>query len=206
MPKSIKEMEGICTARTLATLLNLTQQHVANLAQDGIIPKIGHGQYDVIPAVQAYVRYLQGLAKGRRMETEEVHAERARLVRAQAARAELEVEQRKGLLLPVIDVLHSWEQLVDAFRARLLSLPMRLAPRLVAMNESRTIQTALTASVREALQELSRFDLASCTAANDTPSRPGGKAAAGANGKSMGGRKPAAQPRGQRRARTIPIH
>jgi hypothetical protein len=76
---------------------------------------------------------------------------------------------------------------VAAFRARTLAIPSKLAGRL-AMRESPQIQDELTAAVREALTELSHFDLPS--------DRPGRGEPAGANGKS----------RGQRRVRGLPTH
>lgn len=105
-------------------------------------------------------------------------AERARLVRARARKAELEIAALERSLLPFDEVVEAWQQLVAAFRARCLALPTKLAPRL-AMSETREIRAVLTAAVREALQELSRFDLP-----RDRPGRPRGEPPAGSNGKS----------------------
>ena len=113
--------------------------------------------------------------------------ERARLARARARKAELEVASLERSLLPFDEVVEAWQQLVAAFRAKCLALPSKMAPRLV-MSETRIIQAALTAAVREALEELSRFDL--------PRDRPGREPPAGSNGKS----------RGQRRARATPVH
>lgn len=75
-------------------------------------------------------------------------------------------------LLPFDGVVASWEQLVAAFRARVLAIPSRMAARLVAMNERGVIQSVLTAEVREALTELSRYEL---------PDNPRGEPPASAN-------------------------
>jgi len=119
---------------------------------------------------------------------EKADTERARLMRARARRAELEVAALQRDLLPFDEVVHAWEQLVAAFRARCLAIPSKLAPRLAVANDRGAVQATLTAAVREALEELSRFDLP-----RDRPARPRGEPPAGSNGKS----------RGQRRA---PIH
>jgi phage terminase Nu1 subunit (DNA packaging protein) len=176
------------TAEAIAELLNLTPRWVRQLAKEGVIPKPERGKYDVIGAVQGYVKYLQARAEGRGVEAQDVHAERARLVRAKARRAELEVATLERSLLPFDEVVEAWQQLVAAFRARCLAMPSKLAPRL-AMSETRQIQAVLTAAVREALTELSRFDLP-----RDRPGRQRGEPA-GANGKSR-----------PRRARAVPIH
>ena len=100
---------------------------------------------------------------------------------AQAHKAELEIAALEHSLLPFDGVVDAWQQLVAAFRARCLALPSKLAPRLATMNERREIQAVLTAEIREALHELSRFDL---------PDSPRGDPPAGSNGKSRQRRAP----------------
>jgi phage terminase Nu1 subunit (DNA packaging protein) len=170
------------TAEGIAELLNITPRWVRQLAKEGVIPRPERGKYDVAGAVKGYVKYLQARAEGRGVEGQDVHAERARLVRARAHRAEMEAATMERSLLPFDEVVRAWQQLVAAFRAKCLALPSKLAPRL-AMSESRQIQAELTAAVREALEELSRFDLP-----RDRPGRPRGEA--GANGKSRPRRAP----------------
>jgi len=191
-------------AATLASLFNLTEQRIHQLAREGVIPR-ENGKYELVSAVQGYIKLLQDRAGGR-TERRDVHSERSRLTRAQAERAELEVAALHRSLLPFDEVVAAWEQLVAAFRARCLALPSKLAPRLTVIHDRRKIQDALTAEIREALQELSRFDLAGRAPARGAPSRPGRKPPAGANGKSVGRPKLALKPGGQRRARTVPVH
>ena len=193
-------------ASTLAKLFNLTERRVQQLAKEGVIPKPERGKYDLVGAVRGYVKFLQERAEGRGVEPNALHDERMRLLMAQAERAELEVAALYRSLLPYEEVVAAWQQLVAAFRARCLALPSKLAPRLAVIHERRRIQDALTAEIREALTELSRFDLAGRSPARGAQGRPGSKAPAGANGKSVGRSKLALKPGGQRRARTIPIH
>ena len=135
---------------------------------------------------------------------EKADTERARLMRAKAEKAELEIAALERSLLP-FDEVQAWQQLVAAFRAGAWRCP-RSSRRGLLINEQEKIQDALTAEIREALQELSRFDLAGSAPARSAQSRPGSKPPAGANGKSVGRPKSAPEPRGQRRARAIPVH
>lgn len=194
------------TAAMLAKLFNLHERRVRQLGQEGIIPRPVHGKYDLIGSVQGYVKYLQERAEGRRNETSGVHDERMRLLTARAEHKELEVAALHQSLLPFDEVVAAWEQLVAAFRARCLALPSKLAPRLAVIHERRKIQDALTSEIREALQELARFDLAGRGPARGAQGRPGREPPAGANGKSVGRPKLAVKPGGQRRARTVPVH
>jgi hypothetical protein len=177
-------MSAAYPAEAIATLLNLTPRWVRQLAKEGVIPKPERGKYDLTGAVQGYVKYLQARADGRGVEGQDVHAARARLVQARARRAEIECDALARSLLPFDEVVTAWQQLVAAFRARCLALPSKMAPRLVMMSETREIQNALTAAVREALEELSRYEL--------PRDRPGREPATGANGK--------------RRVWAIPVH
>ena len=128
------------------------------------------------------LKHLQAADRATAAEGQAVLAGRARLTRARARRAELEVAALERSLLPYDEVVTAWQQLVAAFRARCLSLPSKLAPRL-AMSEATEIHKVITAAVREALEELSRFDLS-----RDRPGRP--EPHAGAGGKSHPRRAP----------------
>ncbi len=120
-----------------------------------------------------------------------------------ALHRKLDYERASGALIPVGEVIAAWQQLVAAFRAKCLALPSRLAPQLAAVNETREIEAHIAGGVREALEELSRFELADRTAESDKESGEGREASAEVNGKPVGRSKPAAQPRGQRRARAV---
>jgi phage terminase Nu1 subunit (DNA packaging protein) len=155
-----------------------------------------------------------GMPKGRKAADrttagssgEKADTERARLMRAKAEKAELEIAALERCLLRFDEVVQAWQQARRRVPRRCLALPSKLSSRLAVINERKKIQDALTAEIHEALQELSRFDLAGSAPARSAQSRPGSKPPAGANGKSVGRPKSAPEPRGQRRARAIPVH
>ena len=153
---------------TLAKLFNLTEQRIYQLAREGIIPREG-GKFELVSAVQGYIKFLQDLAGGR-IERRDVHSERSRLTRAQAEHKELEVAALHRSLLPFDEVVTAWQQLVAAFRTKCLALPSKLAPQLAATNEIREIQGYIEGGIREALEDLSRFTLARAGPARDSES------------------------------------
>jgi phage terminase Nu1 subunit (DNA packaging protein) len=146
-------------AATLASLFNLTEQRIHQLAREGVIPR-EKGKYELVSAVQGYIKFLQDRASGGRTERADVHTERARLVRAQAEFREMETARLYRELLPFDEVVTAWQQLITAFRAKCLALPSKLAPLLVAIDEIGEIQDHIERGVREALEDLSRFKLA----------------------------------------------
>ena len=171
-----------------ARRLGVTRQYVNQLVKRKVIA-LKDGRIDFAEAVRA-IEAAQDPARPRtRPELAPLPAtmsyQAARTLKEEyaALHRKLEYEQACGKLLPVDQVVQAWQQLVAAFRAKCLSLPSRLAP-MLAMSERGEIHKALTAAVREALEELSRFDLP-----RDRP----GREPAGSNGKF-------------RRARATPVH
>jgi transcriptional regulator with XRE-family HTH domain len=181
----------------LAKRLGVSRQYVNQLVLRGII-EIKDGRIDVAKAVRAI--------EGDDPAAMSYHVARTLKEKYAALHRKLDYERALGQVIPVDEVVAALEQLIAAFRARCLSLPSKLAPRLSVINDSGKIKAILTAGLHEALQELSQFDLARIA----SPGRAQGGARreppAGANGKSVGRPKPALKPGGQRRARTVPVH
>ncbi|MFH0351042.1 MAG: hypothetical protein ACHBMF_03785 [Chromatiales bacterium] len=144
----------------ISKLLNLTPRRIQQLVREGVIPRPERGKYDLIRTIRGYVKYLQERAEGRGVEPTDLHGERTRLLKAQADKTELEIDERMGALLPAERIIAVWEQLVAAFRAKCLALPSKLAPLLRGKDAVQDIKEIIAAGVREALEELSRFELA----------------------------------------------
>ncbi len=83
---------------------------------------------------------------------------KVRLLSAQAEKTELEVETMRGKLVEVEQVGMVWGKLVSAFRARILSMPSRLAPQLANNKKVKEIEQILNNTLYEALEEISRYD------------------------------------------------
>ena len=79
--------------------------------------------------------------------------ERARLAKAQANRAELEVAQLEGELMPASAMLSAWENNVVTCRARLLAIPTKLAAQLGGLEPAER-EAAIRDAIYETLNEL----------------------------------------------------
>jgi phage terminase Nu1 subunit (DNA packaging protein) len=144
---------------TLARLFNLTERRVQQLSRDGIISKPEKGKYDLIACVQSYIKYLQDRAMGRgAIEPQDAHLERARLLKAQADKTELEVKSLSGEVVPSEQVELLWSGLVASFRLRMLAMPVRCALRVMNLKTYAEVEGCLREHVHEALNELSRYD------------------------------------------------
>ncbi|WP_035484883.1 hypothetical protein [Geminicoccus roseus] len=90
----------------------------------------------------------------------DLNAERTRLTKAQADKAELELALRRGELLPAEDVVAGWEAAIVRFRSLMMAMPTSLADELSGLNVEAT-RIILSDRIREALEELANTEVAS---------------------------------------------
>ncbi|AVM76212.1 terminase small subunit, Nu1 [Magnetospirillum gryphiswaldense] len=138
----------------IAKLLDLTERRVQQLGRDGTIPKAERGRYDLVGAVQGYVRYLRDQASRNQGGPADFGAERARLVKAKADLAEMEAAERRDELLPATAVEDAWTEILARLRARLLVLPDRLAPVVFEETTIAGARTLIRQGIAEALTEI----------------------------------------------------
>jgi len=142
---------------TIAKLFMVSDRRVQQLVKMGIVPKNDHGRYELVPAVQGYVRYLQERAQGRPGAPEDYHQEKSRLVKLQADKAQLEVEELAGTLVRADDVKREWEEMLGDMKGRLLGLPSKAAPIVAPQTHPGEVLGVLEDLVNEALQELYEY-------------------------------------------------
>lgn len=73
---------------------------------------------------------------------------------ATAKLRELELAEKEGRLLPTDQVTDAWVKIATVMRTRLLTIPSKLAPRLVGMKRAADFKEAIETEIREVLQEL----------------------------------------------------
>lgn len=88
----------------------------------------------------------------------EMDAAKLRLTEAQARKAELEADVLEGTLIPQEKVKATWTKMIASMRSRILALPSRLAPQLVAQREYKKVEKLLKETIYEALQEIADYD------------------------------------------------
>lgn len=108
----------------------------------------------------AYTAHLREIAAGRGSENGEydLTGERARLAHHQANKTELEELQLRGELIPADVVEKTWSGIVSSFRAKMLSIPSKLAGPILGITDITEMEDELKEAVHEALQELSDYD------------------------------------------------
>jgi len=192
----------------IAKLLVLTTRKVQRLASDGVIPRPEKGQYELVPALQGYIRYLRDRAIGAgALPDESARASRARLIKAQAEAQEMENAKVRGELLPREPVEQALAAVFGVVRNRILAIDRKLPMRVLGCNSLPEIQAISSEMHNEALHELANFDLSRCTAGINLRDTQDGASGADPTseieGERVGGPVPEVVSRVQRRARTM---
>lgn len=136
-------------------LLNITPRRVQQLAAEGKIPKAARGKYDLVGAVKGYIGFLQTQSlAGDDVGADAFGKHRARLTAARADITELERDKLAGRQVPVEEVERAWQTVVATMRSRLLTIPSKVAARILAAKNANEAQEIIRREVYDALAEL----------------------------------------------------
>ncbi|MCF6232080.1 MAG: hypothetical protein L3J36_03095 [Rhodobacteraceae bacterium] len=145
------ESPDLVSAAELGEWLGLTSGRVNQISRDGILPRQsipgGYG-FNLKECVRTYAEYL----RSRKAQTDpELAAEKLRLTKAQADRAEQQAAKDRGELLPAVAVAKTWTSTLTDLRAAFLAIPERLASDL-SLDPATT--QAVDAEIRTTLETL----------------------------------------------------
>jgi hypothetical protein len=110
-------------------------------------------------------------------------AERARLSKEQADKAEMENAKMRGELVPVAYVRELLEKVLSTFKTRILGLPTKMAPVVFGLKSITDTREALDNNLHDALNELSRINISNLRSSGSVVV---GKAAAETDSESVG--------------------
>lgn len=152
----------IVSAGVLCDYLNLTERNLHQLVQAKVLARHDHGLYDLKACTQAYITHIKNRIEKSKAATEgTLTSERARLTKAKADEAELKARARAGELVEISDVARAWDKIASVLRARMLTIPSKLAARLATTSKAADVQRALEREINDALSALSKVKVES---------------------------------------------
>jgi hypothetical protein len=165
----------------------------------------GQWKFDTATAIEWLRQRERQSALGEVAKIDESEAKRRKLA-AEAAMAELDLAKAEGQAVSIQDFAKAWSGMIGSARAKLLGLGSKLGPGLAITEEPAECSSAVDSGIGEALQELSelepeiRFDseVSPEASGSDPASTKAVGAAAGSDGKRVGGRGKAAVKRVKR--------
>lgn len=143
---------------TIAKLLMLSPRRVQQLTADGVIPRAERGRYEIAPAVQGYIKYLQDRAITGNGDIDYA-TEKSRLTKAQADLAEIEVARSRGDVVGAEQLTRNLTNLFTEIRTNMRNIPGRVSSSLLGLTDERKLKTVLLAEIDQALTSLSEMDM-----------------------------------------------
>ena len=146
----------MATIKEVAEHLDLTTKRMHELFNENVLIKTGKsGGQDKDDCRVRYIRYLRVLARGKNTNSGDLNEERTRLTKAQADRAELELQEKEGDLISSDVIKTIWSDYVSNTRSKLLALPSKLGHLTQAAESYAEAEAIIKAAVYECLEELS---------------------------------------------------
>jgi len=144
----------MATRKEVSVYLDMSTAQLSRLLSDGHITSRRGASLDLDRVRLEYITYLRNNIKNRG-KGGDYNEERTRLTKAQADKAESEVDVIKGITVEVEDVLKVWTEMVSNTRARLIAMPSAISPQLHAARDEHEVYELLLETLNDALEELS---------------------------------------------------
>ena len=152
----VKENQ-IIKATELAKLLGITDRHLRNLANEGVVKKTEKGKYLFFESVRGYIEYVESKNDVDLDLKDEKIKEEIKRIKKDTELKGLKIKELRNQLHSASIIEKVMTSSLVNLKGRLLSLSNRLAPQLIALDNLGEIQEVIQDSIIEALEELSEY-------------------------------------------------
>lgn len=157
--------ENLVDAQALAKFFKKSVRRIEQLKSEGVIKGKGRPtKYDLFPTIQAYIEYLENKAYGRekkqtdaQLETDRLASD-ARIKKAKAEMAELELKEIRGQMHRAADVEAITTDHVMYIRSMLMALPGKLAVDMARINAAPEAAERIKQEVFFILNRLTEYE------------------------------------------------
>jgi phage terminase Nu1 subunit (DNA packaging protein) len=155
-PKPRPPKQRLVGIAAIAERLRLTPRRIQQLVGEGL-PRVTRGKYDVDAVLDWYIERLESQLARQIDEDGELakrEKEEMRLLSARADLNELDLASKRRELVSIADVEKQMTDLVITTKARILTVPARVAPDLLGEQSRVMLQAKIEKSLKEALSHL----------------------------------------------------
>lgn len=156
--KENKSVKLIVSSQELSEIMGLSQRRIQQLAKDKIVDKVDHNQYNVPNSIKGYVDFMVDCATPDESKSINKDKETALLTRAKRMSAEVDLQTKLGELHRASDVKDVMNTMLNNFRAKLLTLPSKIAPQIQGKNEIEVLKSIIKNEINDTLSELSDYN------------------------------------------------
>lgn len=153
----VKENQ-IIRVTELAKLLGVTDRHLRNLANEGIIKKTENGKYLFLESVQGYIEYLELKNDADVNLKDEKIKEEIKKIKKDTELKALKISELKNQLHSAGIIEEVMTNMLLGIKGKLLSIPNKLAPALIGVDTLGEIQDIILTEITDSLTELSEYD------------------------------------------------
>lgn len=167
-------MSQTLTVDQIAKLLLIDPRRVQQLVQQGWIPKAVRGQYELIPSLQGYIRFMQNSVQ-RRGPQDLVMQEKQLDIDNKTEnlrKKRMDNDLREKNLLPADQVDKVVGDLLSNLKTRFMNITGRVVVKLDGLTDRHEIHEIVHTEVCDALQDVSNFSLTDDRTQPDTVSDP----------------------------------
>ena len=139
------------TKKELATIAGFSYRRLHDIdtelpSDKKLFVKGEAGKYDLAIFVQRWVKYRTETAEE---ETEELSKVKAQHEKIKKEKTEIEVARMRSEYVPMADVARTWQNIAAIVSNRLVTLPEKVAPSLVMIDNPDTIKATIMREVRD---------------------------------------------------------
>ncbi len=156
--------ENLQTTQVIAKIFGVTTRRVEQLKAEGIITGKGRPtKSDLLPTIQAYIKYLSDKAHGREKNESTAELEKKKLqgeadIKASKAKvAEMQLKELEGKMHRSEDVEAMTNDLVYTVRSMIMALPGRLAMDVVQAATAAEASALIRSECYKILNELAVY-------------------------------------------------
>lgn len=146
----------------LEKIIGVSDRRIRQLAKENILVRAAKGRYKLMDSIINYILTLKVEMESSSVQSldGEIDLEEEKAIHERVKRhiSELKLQTMKGDLHKSADVERVMTDMLVSVKTRLLSMPAKLAPLLVARSEIDYIRAALNREVLEALNELKDYN------------------------------------------------
>lgn len=156
--------ENLQTAQVISKIFGVTTRRVEQLKAEGIITGQGRPtKYDLLPTIQAYIKYLSDKAYGREKKESVADLEKNKLQadveikQSKAKIAEMQLKELEGKMHRSEDVEAMTNNLVYTVRSMVSAIPGRSAMDAYNAGSAAEVSAIIRAECNKVLEELSNY-------------------------------------------------
>lgn len=146
---------------TLEKIIGVSDRRIRQLAEENTIVRAAKGRYKLMDSIINYILTLKVQMEAGNVDLDgEIDLEEEKAIHERVKRhiSELKLQVMKGDLHKSKDVERVMTDMLISVKTKLLSMPTKLAPLLVARNDVDYIRAAINKEVFEALNELKNYN------------------------------------------------